>query len=332
MLCLQHTRPSQRVRFVSRERRRGASRAASAVAKADILIVEDDPHIAELLQFYLSSQGYAVRTTAYGREALALCNESPPDLLLLDVRLPDMSGYDVGRQLRRNPLTRDLPIIVLTAFSERRDRIIALGEIKAQYFVGKPFDIEEVATIIANQLEDARRRSQKHPVTDLPTGELVNQQLRRLLGEPDWTLALIRIGGFETFTQSYGVVVGEEVLKFTALQLAEVVRELGGPGDFVGQMVVGPYFLLISPLQRLRTICERLLARFDAEVDIHYPYQDLKSGRVPALALAVGILCSMDGPFEDMRQLGEAAEDLCQQALRRSRERGNKSAIVSAGC
>jgi DNA-binding response OmpR family regulator len=304
------------------------------VAKETILVVEDDPNISELLRLFLSQQGYSVQTTAYGREALAICREQPPDLLLLDVRLPDLSGYDVGRELRRYAPTRDLPIIVLTAFTEVRDRIIALGEIKAQYFVAKPFDIEEVATIVANQLEEARRRSQKHPVTDLPTGELVNAQLRRLLGEPDWTLALIRVGGFETFTQAYGVVVGEEVLKFSARLLGDVVRERGGPDDFVGQMVVGPYFLLISPPRRLHAICERLIERFEAEVGIHYPYQDLKAGRVPVLALAVGVLCNLDGPFEDIRQLGEAAEELCQRALLRSRERGGKGAIVStsAGC
>lgn len=308
------------------------------MAKETILVVEDDLNIAELLVFYLTTLGYAVRATAYGNEALRICREEPPDLLLLDVQLPDMSGYDVGRALRRNPATRDMPIIVLTAFNERQDRIIALGEIKAQYFVGKPFDLEEVATIIRNQLDENQRRGQIHPVTGLPTAELVNAELRRLLVSSGWTLALIRVNGFETFTQSYGVLVGEEVLNYTALMLTDAVRELGGGGDFLGQMVVGPYFLVVSSPERLQGMCNQLIARFDDDIALHYSYQDRKQSaqggpESPPLALmsiAVGLLSSSDGPFHDVRHLSEAAESVCQRAVQLANAAGRRSYIATA--
>jgi DNA-binding response OmpR family regulator len=333
-----HARPSPKPCFAAFRERSGGQHRRSAVAKETILIVEDEADIAELLRLYLVAQGYRVRTTAYGQQALEICRNDPPDLLLLDVRLPDSNGHDIGRELRREPRTRDMPIIVLTAWTDRRERIIALSDVRAQYFIGKPFDLEEVATIVRNLLDERARRANMHPVTQLPTAERVNEQLRGLLGKHDWTLALIRINSFETFTQFYGVLVGEEVLNFTALLLRDAVAAHGRPVDFVGQMVVGPYFLVISTPRRLRAVCEHLIANFDAGIERHYAYQDRVQGAsdhvpsvrtVPLLSLAVGLLSSDDGPFHDVRDLSEAAERVCQRAVALAEARGRASYIAS---
>ncbi len=275
-----------------------------------ILIVEDDPAIARLLELHLSGEGHAVTWANRGREALEICRATPPDLIVLDVRLPDISGYEVGMALRAAPDTQNIPIVVLTAFSERSSRLTAHNLVRADYFLGKPFDIEELSSVIRNQLSKGRRKGHYHPITNLPTGELVNAQLRGLLGAKSWTLALIRINGFEQFTQYYGVVVGEDVLKFTALLLCDVVRKHGAPDDFVGQMVVGPYFVIISVPERIEAIAAELTARFDADIKLHYGYRDIQAGQAPPMALSVAVITSDDGPFADIRQLSEAAEAL----------------------
>jgi DNA-binding response OmpR family regulator len=281
------------------------------MARGDtILIVEDDPTIARLLDLHLSKEGYNVMRAARGREALEICQTTPPDLIVLDVRLPDISGYEVGMALRAAPDTQNIPIVVLTAFSERSSRLTAHNLVRADYFLGKPFDIEELASVIRNQLSEGRRRGQYHPITNLPTGELVNAQLRELLSITHWTLALIRINGFEQFTQHYGVVVGEDVLKFTALLLCDVVRKYGDPNDFVGQMVIGPYFMIISLPEQIEAIAAELTARFDADIKLHYGYRDIQAGSVPEMALSVAVISADDGPFADIRQLTETAEAL----------------------
>lgn len=275
-----------------------------------VLIVEDDPTIARLLEIHLDKEGYSVLRAGRGREALEICRATPPDLIVLDVRLPDISGYEVGMALRAAPDTQNIPIVVLTAFSERASRLTAHNLVKADYFLGKPFDIEELSSVIRNQLSEGRRKGQYHPITNLPTGELVNARLRDLLHSDPWTLAMIRVSGFEQCTQHYGVVVGEDVLKFTALLLCDVVRKHGDPGDFVGQMVVGPYFMIISPPERIEAIAAELTARFDADIKLHYGYRDIQAGRAPEMALSVAVVTSDDGPFADIRQLTEAAEAL----------------------
>jgi DNA-binding response OmpR family regulator len=309
------------------------------VSKERILVVEDAADISSLLNIYFTSQGYEVLTAMRGDTALEICRKTPPNLALLDVNLPDMEGYEIGKALRASPRTRHIPIIFLTARGERQDRLKGLGEVQAQYYIVKPFDIEEVHTIVKNQLDDVRRKNQSHPVTNLPTAELINEQLRALLSSDGWALALVHITGFEPFTQSYGAVVGEDVLKFTALLLSEVVNELGSTEDFLGQMVVGPDFALTSTPERLKAMCERLTARFDEEVGLHYNYKHRKQGyievtddegttrQIPLMSLAIGVLTSQDGPFYDIRELSETAEETRQKAASEAREQSRKSSI-----
>lgn len=309
------------------------------MSKEKILVVEDAADISSLLKIYFISQGYEVFTAMRGKDALEICRKTPPNLALLDVNLPDMEGYDIGRELRASPRTRHIPIIFLTARGERQDRLRGLGEVQAQYYIIKPFDIEEVHTIVRNQLEEARRKNQSHPVTNLPTAEIINEHLRTLLSSEGWALALLHINGFETFTQSYGQIVGEDVLKFAAMLLNEAVNDMGEPEDFIGQSVVGPNFVLTSNPERARAICEHICTRFDEEIGLHYNYQHRKQGfieivdddgskrKMPLMSLSIGLLTSQDGPFYDIRELTETAEEARQRATALAREEGRKSSI-----
>lgn len=307
------------------------------MSKEKILVVEDAPDISSLLKIYFTSQGYEVLTAMRGQVALDICRKTPPNLALLDVNLPDMEGYDIGKVLRQSARTRHIPIIFLTARGEKQDRLKGLGEVQADYYIVKPFDIEEVHTIVKGTLERARQKNLAHPVTNLPTAELINEQYRSLISQTGWSLAQIHINGFETFTQAYGAVVGEDVLKFTALLIGEVVNELGTPEDFIGQMVVGPDFVITSTPDKMRAICTRLAERFDAEIGLHYNYKDRRNGyitvnddqgnprQVPLMSISIGVLTSDDGPFYDIRELSETAEDARQQAQVEAREQGRKS-------
>ncbi|NWF79182.1 MAG: response regulator [Chloroflexi bacterium] len=310
------------------------------MSKERILVVEDQADISSLLKIYFTAQGYEVYTAMRGSVALEICRKTPPNLALLDVNLPDMEGYEIGKALRASPRTRHVPIIFLTARGERTDRLRGLGEVQAQYYIVKPFDIEEVHTIVRNQLEEARRKNQLHPVTNLPTADLVSDQLRSLLASQGWAMALIQINGFDLFTQSYGSVVGEDVLKFTALLLNEAINEQGSNEEFVGQLVVGPAFVITSTPERIRSICERLIDRFDDEIGLHYNFKHRKQGylevpdehggirQVPLMSLSIGVLTGQDGPFSDIRELSEAAEEMRQRAVQQAREQGQKSAIA----
>jgi two-component system phosphate regulon response regulator PhoB len=108
-----------------------------------ILVVEDEPDIAALVAYQLAQAGHQVRTSASGREAIRALETDPPDLVILDLMLPEMSGLDVLRTLRGRKETKDLPVIVLTARREESDRVRGL-ELGADDYVAKPFSPREL--------------------------------------------------------------------------------------------------------------------------------------------------------------------------------------------
>jgi len=107
------------------------------------LIVDDDPDIVRLVRYNLSHSGYEVQSAGTGREALELVQKQPPDLVVLDVMLPDVDGLEVCRTLRQQPSSRRIPILMLTARGEEIDRVVGF-ELGADDYVAKPFSPREL--------------------------------------------------------------------------------------------------------------------------------------------------------------------------------------------
>jgi len=139
-----------------------------------ILIVDDEPDLLELVRFNLTAAGYRVDLAGSGSAALAALRRSPPDLLLLDLMLPDIDGTEVCRRVRATPELSELPVIMLTAKAEEVDRIVGL-ELGADDYVTKPFSPRELLLRVRAVL---RRRA---PNGDAQTA-LEHQHLRL---EPD---------------------------------------------------------------------------------------------------------------------------------------------------
>ena len=125
------------------------------MTKGRILLVEDDRPLVELIQFHLAKVGYETRQTANGDEALLLVRESPPDLVLLDWMIEGTSGIEVCRQLSRMKLTRQVPIIMMTARGEESDRIRGL-DTGADDYITKPFSPKEMLARVAAVLRRVR--------------------------------------------------------------------------------------------------------------------------------------------------------------------------------
>ena len=117
--------------------------AYSTLAKPTILVVEDEAPLMTLLRYNLEKQGFKVEEAADGQEALLRVSEQRPDLVLLDSKLPALSGIEVCRQLRRRPNTRDLPIIMVTARTEDQDAVRAL-DTGADDYIAKPFVMDSL--------------------------------------------------------------------------------------------------------------------------------------------------------------------------------------------
>lgn len=120
-------------------------------AKKRILIVDDEPSIVETVKFALERSGYACCEAYDGAEGLAKAREEAPDLILLDIMLPKMNGYQVCRVLKFDEKYRHIPVIMLTARTQERDRVLA-ADTGADAYLTKPFEISELLLLIARHL------------------------------------------------------------------------------------------------------------------------------------------------------------------------------------
>jgi PleD family two-component response regulator len=287
--------------------------------KGRILVVEDDLDISNMLRIYFDSQGYEVLVAGRGEDALELCRKKLPHVVVLDIMLPDMDGYEVCKKLRSNLRTSHIPIMFLTQRDERTDKIAGL-ELGADDYITKPFDIEELKFRIQNAVVRTTRESLTNPVTGLPSGKLIEEQLRLLMRKDGWAILYIGIKGFRPFNEVYGFVAGDDVLRFAAMVTGEAVDELGMPNDFIGHTAAND-FVVITTAGQAQAIKEKVTDRFATEVGTFYNFKHREQGyitvqdsdgqekQVPLMTLAVGVMMQDDGPFADIREITERAAE-----------------------
>lgn len=256
-------------------------------AKSTLLIVEDDLDIADMLNAYFRIQGYEVLTVNWGEDGIRAAQTSSPDLVILDIRLPDIDGFEVARRLRSMRRTKDLPIIFLTEKRERKDRLTGL-ELNADDYITKPFDIQELRLRVRNALERARRGTLTNPITGLPEGHLVDDRLRVCLIEKDWSLMTISLRNLDAFRETYGFVASDDLLRAVSIMLQDAIRENGSPGDFLGQLTLSDFMITTQPASQPH-LKERIHKRLEQSFDYFYRDQDRASAAVLKQRLAVEI-------------------------------------------
>ncbi len=203
------------------------------MSKSRLLVVEDDVDIANMLRIYFSGMDFEVDIAHRGFDALEKTKHALPHLIVLDIMLPDIDGYEVCRNLRTSTRTSHIPVIFLTQKDERSDRLQGL-ELGADDYITKPFDIEELKLRVQGAIRRSERESLTDPRSGLPAGRLIEEQLRRIIREKDWALLDIRANDFEPFRDVYGFVAADDVMRFTAMLITEVVDLHGTSADFIG--------------------------------------------------------------------------------------------------
>ena len=282
--------------------------------KHTLLIVEDDLDTAEMLRVYFEAQGYRVIIADTGHSALEKCRHENPDLILLDVRLPDIDGFDVGQVLQNDIRTSRLPVIFVTERRERDDRITGL-KLGAVDYITKPFDVQELRLRVRNALR--RAGSQNNPVTGLPAEKLTLDRLGFMLERESWAVLSVSIIGLDKFNDIYGFVARDDVLRAIALTLTSAVDEVGSIDDFVGQLGENQFVIVTLPskINRLTTQVEE---RLNQAITYFYPIHDREAGyvrlegkqgvkeKVPFMQVSVTKLTQKDGTFPDVNTLRQA--------------------------
>lgn len=293
------------------------------MGKARLLVVEDDHDISNMLRIYFNGLGYEVDVAPRGAEALEKTRSVLPHLIVLDIMLPDIDGYEVCRNLRQSTRTSHIPVIFLTQKDERSDKLQGL-ELGADDYITKPFDIEELRLRVQGAIRRSEREALTDPRSGLPAGRLIEEQLRLIIRQSGWAYMDIRINFFDQFKEVYGFVAGDDLLRFAAMMMSEVVDELGSSSDFIGH-AGGDNFVIIAGEESADKLRGRLKERFAEEVQTHYNFMDRQQGfimaanaegqpeKTPLMSLSIGVVTPTQQDFADIREITELAAEVRRQ-------------------
>lgn len=290
------------------------------MGKPRILIVEDDIDISHLLKLFFSGQNYEVDTALRGTEAVRKASQNLPQLILLDIMLPDFDGFEVCRILRSQTRTSHVPIIFLTQKDERSDKLQGF-ELGGDDYITKPFEIEELKSRVQRAIERSLLQNLTDPRTGLPAGKLIEEQLRKIIHQDHWAYMDIQIRHFKAFKEIYGFVAGDDVLRFCGQLIGDAVSRFGTTNDFIGHSG-DENFVVITSDAAAPAIGNSLIERFKAEILPYYSFIDRQNGflmirtdqtqevKTPLMTLAFGAVSPTKFEFADIREITEVAAEI----------------------
>ena len=295
-----------------------------------ILVVDDDPDIARFVEVNLRSAGYDVSVASDGVEALEKAGTLRPDLVLLDVMMPLIDGFEVAQRLRRNPQTASTSIIMLTAKALSTDKVLGLTAGADDYII-KPFDPIELLARVKGTLRRAKEMRNLSPLTGLPGNIRIQEEIERMVREENPVAVLYAdLDNFKAFNDRNGFVRGDELIKATARIIQDAVAGLAGSDAFVGH-VGGDDFVAVVPPEIAEDVAALIVESFDARIHEFYEPEDVARGyveiedrrgimqRIPLAGISVGIATTLVRRFEHYGEAVTVATEMKQFAKREPR-------------
>ncbi len=300
-----------------------------------VLIADDDRDIVRFVEVNLRLEGFEVITAHDGHDALTKALDLQPNLILLDVMMPRMDGYEVCTKLRADGRSAHIPVIMLTAKSLSADKVLGLTAGADDYII-KPFDPMELIARVKTTLRRASEMRALSPLTGLPGNNRIEQEIQRRMerGTPV-AVAYADLDNFKSYNDRYGFLRGDEVISLFAHVLRGAAQDTAGPDGFVGH-IGGDDFVVLIPPEAAEAFAGRVIAGFDGRVPTLYDPEDAGAGsieledrqgqlrRFPIVSVSLGIASSARRNFANHRELVATATELKGVA---KRERGSSYAL-----
>lgn len=284
-----------------------------------ILVADDDADILRFVELNLRLEGYEVLTATDGEEALTLATRSSPSLVILDVMMPKMDGYEVCQRLRTDGRTSGMCIIMLTAKSMSADKVLGLTA-GADDYISKPFDPMELIARVKTTLRRTREARSASPLTGLPGNVQTETEIQRRVEAGEGVAVLYAdLDNFKAFNDRYGWIEGDKAITYTAAVLRDAADAY--PDSFLGH-IGGDDFIIVCSPDVADELCRGAIDRFDKEVASLYEPDDAakgfitvtdRQGRVveyPLLSVSIGGATNEARGLEDYRDLVETATEM----------------------
>ena len=215
-----------------------------------ILVVDDDPDIARFVEVNLRSAGYDVVVAGDGEQALERAADLRPDLVLLDVMMPRIDGFEVAQRLRRSPATANASIIMLTAKALSADKVTGL-QAGADDYIIKPFDPIELLARVKGTLRRAKEMRNLSPLTGLPGNIRIQEEIERQVRDGnDFAVLYCDLDNFKAYNDQRGFVRGDRLIQATARIIQDAVVERAGTEGFIGHVGGDDFVAVVAPERR----------------------------------------------------------------------------------
>jgi len=294
---------------------------ATEGAGEQLLVVDDDPFIARLLEIELAAAGYAVRVANDGQQALDMVRRDPPDLVITDVMMPHVDGFELTRLLRHDPSTQGVSVIILTARGLSADKLEGFA-IGADDYIVKPFDTPELLARVRGVLRRTREMRDESPLTGLPGSVRVQEEIEtRIQGGREFALLYVDLDSFSAYNDRYGFERGDDVIRGVGRMLVEVSLEHAPEDHFVGHLG-GDDFVAMVPTEPAAQIAETLVQRFDREAPAYYDETDRERGhieivnrrgepqRYPFVTMSIGVASTQRRAFAHYAEMVAVASEM----------------------
>jgi diguanylate cyclase (GGDEF)-like protein len=289
--------------------------------RARIVLADDDPLLATLLRDTLEDAGYHVLVASNGDELVRIAQAQVPDLLLIDLMMPLLDGFEAIRQLRNDTRTAHLPMIILTARSNPNEVISGFDNGADDYIV-KPYDTDVLLARIRGHLRRAAQLPVRNPLTGLPGNMLLKAELQRLLDQQQlFCLLYIDLDNFKAFNDAYGFARGDQAIH----TLANVLTNTANETDFVGH-IGGDDFAIIHHGLAIEQLCHRLIQAFDQQIRRLYEPADLAHGYIKSpdrhgtvrsfklLSVSIAVVSTAWRDFTTVDEMSKIAAELKRAA------------------
>ncbi len=290
-----------------------------------ILLVDDDVDLAELVKTKLQAEGHESYVINTGEGAFEYAKEVKPDICILDIMLPGVTGYQICRRMRKDPELYRLAVLVLTALGEEPEIIHGLEQGADDYLV-KPFKLERLMDKIASLNALITAVETRNRITNLHGTDAIKREINHQLAR-DNAIAVVYIDmiGFKPYSASRGPDGQRNALQFMANMLTGLVRNMGVYESFAAHMG-GEHFVVLLKLEDSERFTQGLLDAFDQQRKALYTEQEMTQGfitatdkrgqelRFPIMMLSVGVSNTKYRRFKSAKKIFEVLAQVRQMA------------------
>lgn len=294
-----------------------------------VLLVDDDHALRAIIGTNLQLGGFDVLSAADGPSALALLDERVPDVVVLDVVMPEMDGYATLDRIRRHTTASHVPVIVLTGGSSDTTAPVKSLDAGADDFIARPFAPQEMLARVRAKVRRANVDSALQPLTRLPGNIAIEREVRRRFeAREPWAVIYGDLDNFKAFNDRYGFVRGDDAIRLLATTMRDAIVHLGREPDFLGH-IGGDDFIVVTHPDRAETLAQAIVAAFDRDVPPLYDGVDRARGwigakdrrgnnvRFPLMSLSLAIV-RPSPRITGYQSIGEVAAELKSFAKRQA--------------